>query len=224
MSLNAAAIAIMVSQGMNAAGILAVAEALEVKRDRTGAERQARYRERNKVTRDVTRDTVSLKEDQNPSGTSLPNEASASLPIRQPISEAVDCWKENAAAIGWPQIHSLSPNRQKLLASRLREHGIEGWRAAIAKARASDYLAGADPPSWFTFSWIIKAENFLKLTEGNYDRRHSDSADPTSVALARVQEHFRNRPPLGGAGEDAQAGGPGVHECRPTGTVVSLRC
>jgi hypothetical protein len=56
-SLNAAAIAIMVGQGMDAAGILAVAEALEIRKDRTGAERQARYRERNKVTRDVTRDS-----------------------------------------------------------------------------------------------------------------------------------------------------------------------
>lgn len=184
MSLNAAAIAIMVSQGMNAAGILGVAEALEVKKDRTGAERQARYRERHKVTRDVTRDQVSLKEDQNPSSTDLPNEAIASLPIRQPISEATEIWNENAAAAGWPQINSLSPSRQKLLAARLREHGIDGWRVAIARARASHYLAGADPPSWFTFSWIIKAENFLKLTEGNYDRNRS-SANIASLRGAR---------------------------------------
>lgn len=128
MSLNAAAIAIMVGQGMDAAGILAVAEALEIKRDRTGAERQARYRERNKVTRDVTRDDGSPMNDlSTPSGTIIPNEADASLPIRQPISESRDCWNENAAQAGWPTINSISPGRQRSLSSRLRQHGIAGW-------------------------------------------------------------------------------------------------
>lgn len=67
----------MVERGLSASDILAVAEALEIKKDRTGAERQARYRERkeadrNGVTRDVTRhdvtDRVSLdkKEPQTP--------------------------------------------------------------------------------------------------------------------------------------------------------------
>jgi hypothetical protein len=72
-SLNAAAIAVMVKQGMDAIGILAVAEALEVKKDRTGAERQARYRERNKVTRDVTRDIP-------PDGSPKENNQTPSLP------------------------------------------------------------------------------------------------------------------------------------------------
>jgi 5-methylcytosine-specific restriction endonuclease McrA len=49
-SLNAAAIAIMVERGLSAADILAVAEALEIKKDRTGAERQARYRDRKDVS------------------------------------------------------------------------------------------------------------------------------------------------------------------------------
>jgi hypothetical protein len=196
-SLNAAAIAIMVSQGMDAVGILAVAEALEVKRDRTGAERQARYRERNKVTRDVTRDPVSLKEDQNPSGTVLTDEASASSPSRQPLLEAVNCWNENAEAVGWPLIRSLSANRSKLLSARLRQHGLTGWQAAIVRARASPYLAGPDPPSWFTFPWLIKAENFLKLTEGNYDRHRS--SDQRTNTLGRHQ-------PADGLSSTARAG------------------
>lgn len=152
------------------------------------------------------------------------DEASASSPARQPISEAKDFWNEAASAVGWPTVQTLSPTRQRCLGARLRQHGIDGWRAAINRARLSPYLAGADPPSWFTFNWIIKAENFLKLTEGNYDRRNTDTADPTSVALARVQQHFRNRQPLGGIGEDAETGGAGIHECRPASAVVGLRC
>jgi hypothetical protein len=209
-SLNAAAIAIMVKRGLTAEDILDVAEALEVKRDRTGAERQARYRDRHKVTRDVTRDAVPPNEELlTPSGTELPNEASASLPIRQPITAALDFWNENAAQVGWSQVRSMSANRNKLLGARLREHGLEGWQAAIAKARASPYLSGSDPPSWFTFPWLIKAENFLKLSEGNYDRKHTDTSDPTTVALAKLHERFGSNGPFGRASQMLEAGSAG---------------
>jgi hypothetical protein len=62
MSLNADTIELLLSKGLTGDDILAVARSMEMKRDRTGAERQARYRankaERDDVTRDVTRDSV----------------------------------------------------------------------------------------------------------------------------------------------------------------------
>lgn len=61
MTLNATALRIMVEKGLTASDILEVVEAMEVRKDRTGAERQQRLRdrraaERDDVTRDVTRD------------------------------------------------------------------------------------------------------------------------------------------------------------------------
>lgn len=102
---------------------------------------------------------------------------------RAEVAEAVSFWNENAPPAGWPRINALSDKRRKHLLGRLREYGLDGWRAAITRARISPYL-GRDPPSWFTFNWIILPDNILKLTEGNYDRRNSDSPDPTLVALA----------------------------------------
>jgi hypothetical protein len=110
------------------------------------------------------------------------NSASQSV-ARQPVSEAVSVWNENAPHAGWPRINALSDKRRRHVASRLRDHGLDGWKAAITRARISPYL-GHDPPSWFTFNWIILPDNFLKLTEGNYDRRNSDCPDPTLVALS----------------------------------------
>jgi hypothetical protein len=178
----------MADKGLSASDIADIAEANEPERS-SAAIRQKRYRDNKRNERNVTRDVtpVSLKEDQNPSGTTLPDEAIASSPARQPLTEAVEAWNESAAACGWPTIRSLSANRAKLLSARLREHGISGWKDAILKARSSPYLAGRDPPSWFTFPWLIKAENFLKLTEGNYDRRHAANSDPTLAALAEYQ-------------------------------------
>lgn len=180
MSFNVAMLEAMQAEGLDLAACIRVLSAGEQKADPTAAERKRRQRakekaERDMSHRDVTRDTVSLKEDQNPSGTVLPDEADASSPVRQPLGEARDHWNEVAAATGWPQVRALSPNRQKLLSARLREHGLDGWKAAVARARASPYLAGPDPPSWFTFPWIIKSENFLKVTEGNYDRNRSSN-------------------------------------------------
>lgn len=166
------------------------AAALERRRESDRERQAARRHVMSRDTADVT-DTAELvspiENNLTPSGTSLPDEASASSPVRQQIGKAEAIWNKNATEAGWPMVRSLSPNRCKLLSARLREHGIDGWTAAIAKARASPYLAGADPPSWFSFPWLIKAENFLKLIEGNYDRNRSQpDHNPTRTAVERI--------------------------------------
>jgi len=87
----------------------------------------------------------------------------------QPVSDALAIWNENAAAVGWPTVAKFHPSRQAALRARLREDGIEGWKAAIGRARASPFLASGPPPAWFTFDFIVKAGNFAKVIEGNYD-------------------------------------------------------
>jgi len=149
-------------------------------------ERQRRHR----LSRDVTvtecdeRDGFPNESILTPPEDAQIDEASASSPVRQPITEAKHVWNEAARIAGWPLIQTMSPTRERSLSARLRQHGIDGWRAAITRARASPYLAGADPPSWFTFNWIIKAENFLKLAEGNYDRNRSSDPKPSAWQTA----------------------------------------
>lgn len=119
------------------------------------------------------------------------SQAIACVSLRQPLSEALSFWNANASAAGWPQAKGLTAERPKHLRSRLREHGIDGFRAAVTRARASPYLGGTDPPSWFTFDALLKAAIFQKLIEGNYDRRNTDSSDPTSDAVRRLLGHTR---------------------------------
>lgn len=114
---------------------------------------------------------------------------------REPVSEAVVVWNETAAIAGWPQVARLSASRRDATRNRLREHRIDGWRAAIERARASPYLGGSDPPSWFTFDWLAKAGNFLKVIEGNYDRRmerndwaRGGQREPDAVRMLREAE------------------------------------
>jgi hypothetical protein len=70
-SLNAAALRVLVEKGLSAGDIVELAEAMEVRKDATAAERQARHREKVKaecdsVTRDVTRDEVTATLPPNP--------------------------------------------------------------------------------------------------------------------------------------------------------------
>jgi hypothetical protein len=130
------------------------------------------------------RDTEQVKEEREEEE----SEAIASVSPRQPISEAVSFYNTNAVHAGWPTIAKLSDKRRRSLGARLREHGLDGWKAAITRARASPYL-GSDPPPWFNFDFLIHPTKFLKVIEGNYDKRHSaDSPDPTLLALASFRE------------------------------------
>lgn len=87
----------------------------------------------------------------------------------QPVSDAVGVWNEHAAKVGWPTVIKFSASRQAALRARLRDDGLEGWKAGIIRAHASPYLSAQPPPAWFTFDWIVKPGNFAKLIEGNYD-------------------------------------------------------
>jgi uncharacterized protein YdaU (DUF1376 family) len=97
---------------------------------------------------------------------------SASPPHANEVSEAVSLFNEAAGRVGWSQIQRMNPNRSKQLRARLKEcGGLEGWEAALAKAEASDFLCGRTERPWsgFGFDWFVKAANFTKLMEGNYD-------------------------------------------------------
>lgn len=191
MSLTSHMMKALKEEGLDLDAVIRVAEASEKRADTTGAERQARCRAKKKGAESngvTSRRDAGFNERDNltsPS-TELPDEAGASSPVRQPVTEALEIFNEVAAAVGWPTAKTLTPGRQKLLAARLRQHGLDGWRAGIARARASPYLAGADPPSWFTFDWFIKSANFQKVIEGNYDRqRASGQGQPSSWGQAR---------------------------------------
>lgn len=99
------------------------------------------------------------------------------------IDEAIECYRLGAEKAKWPIPIKIDPARRSKLSSRLKENGIEGWKDALRRAIRSEQL-GHDPPSWFTFDWLIKnSGNILKVLEGNYDKRFgSNSVAATPIA------------------------------------------
>lgn len=93
-------------------------------------------------------------------------------------AQAVQAYNDVAKDLDWPQAQVLTRARSVTLCKRLAGcGGIEGWRAAMAKARASPFLRGETGrdethASWTPdFDFFLQQSSFTKLMEGKYDQR-----------------------------------------------------
>lgn len=87
---------------------------------------------------------------------------------------AVDMWNESCASSGLPRVQMLNAKRRRGVMARLGEcGGLEGWRVALEKVAASDFLTGRTGKSdWrATFDFLCQPSSFAKLMEGAYDNR-----------------------------------------------------
>lgn len=125
---------------------------------------------------------------------------SLSISSTNDAADAVRFFNEIAGQLGWSQVQKMTPQRARSLKARLADcGGIEGWRGAVDRAAQSDFLSGRTSKPWtgFGFDWLVKAQNFTKLMEGNYDNRNrsgntglaqgrQDRPDPALEQIARL--------------------------------------
>lgn len=69
-----------------------------------------------------------------------------------------------------PLIKSMTNKRKGMVRARIKEHGKDTVVEVIRKAAASDFLSGGTGRFIANFDWIFKPNNFLKISEGNYDK------------------------------------------------------
>lgn len=149
MSLNAAALEILVSKGLTAEDIVAVARALETTQKRSGgAVRQARYRERKSVTSDVTGDVTC-------DVTAPPKEYISNPPVLFANANSDSEFWASAKSF----LSAKSKNPGALVNKWLRENGKELTVAAI---NAAQLERAVDPVAYV----------------GGYFRRHSQAQAP----------------------------------------------
>jgi hypothetical protein len=95
------------------------------------------------------------------------------------IMTAFNAWNEAASRHPrWPKAQSPL-SRRTALQARIRDaSGLPGFLAVLAKAEASRFICD-DMKGW-SLDWFLKAANFTKVSEGNYDNPIVGAPEPTA--------------------------------------------
>jgi hypothetical protein len=82
---------------------------------------------------------------------------------------AFNAWNEAAARHPrWPKAQDLTPVRHRTLKARIADTGdVDAFVAVLARAERSSFIRN-DMKGW-SLDWFLKASNFTKVSEGNYD-------------------------------------------------------
>lgn len=166
MSLTAEALRVMLAKGLTLEDAIDIAEAMEPARS-SGAERQARYRQRKKeegdVTRDVTDNTLDKK------GPQTPKKINPNPPPISPqfCDRMVESWNLAASRSDLPTARKLSSERCAKLRRRLKSFSEGEMLEAIAKLASSPFHCGENDRRWKAdIGWLLKNdENVTKALE-----------------------------------------------------------
>ncbi len=115
--------------------------------------------------------------------------------------QAMDAYNLIAERVGWEIAQRLPGVRRQKLRARLAEcGGIEGWKAAMARAGQSDFLTGKIPKNdehahWRpTLDFFLQPKSFTRLMEGSYDNRprtNGQHRTGLAAALDQAREYAR---------------------------------
>lgn len=89
--------------------------------------------------------------------------------------QAVKAWNDAAQSVGWSQVRTpIAPERRSRLQDLIDREGLDTWYQAISRAQSSGWLGDEEPPSWFTFDFLLRGDKFQAILEGSYDRPFDD--------------------------------------------------
>lgn len=143
-------------------------------------------------------------------------ENTSNSPIPKPkndeAAEAIHVYNETAKDVGWPLAQKLTKPREAGLKARLRDAGgLEGWRVAMDKAKASPFLRGetGSDRNWRPdLDFFLQAKSFTRLMEGGYDGRANTNGKSGRISqgeenLLRAFAGAANHASGGNAGDQA---------------------
>jgi hypothetical protein len=71
-------------------------------------------------------------------------------------------------------IKGINGTRRGMVLARLKEYGKDAVFDVIRKASQSRFLNGDNQRGWIAdFNWMMKPNNFIKVSEGNYDNKQA---------------------------------------------------
>jgi len=114
-------------------------------------------------------------------------EPKGSLSSGDDVTVAFDDYNSTARDAGFPVARALTKARRASLKARLSEAGgIDGWRDALSKARASPHCTGHNDRGWTAdLDFLLQQKSFTRLMEGSYDAK----PNRTTLGTTKRQEN-----------------------------------
>lgn len=113
------------------------------------------------------------EEEKKKEGSEIPSSPEAT--DRWTVGEIVALYNETCRSL--PKVTAISDARRKAVKARQNQYADEAIRQVFEKAEASSFLKGGNSRDWMaSFDWIMNANNFAKILDGNYDNRGGQQA------------------------------------------------
>jgi hypothetical protein len=93
--------------------------------------------------------------------------------LREELQSLGEQWNGLAAAFRLPTIEEIKPGskRERHALARLRDMPPNGVQALMGRIRSSPYLRGEINGFRCTFDFLVNADNYQKIMDGNYEDR-----------------------------------------------------
>lgn len=145
----------------------------------------------NQPNKPVTNDQQTLNKQPNKDRTNKPLNKDNTT-IKEVCEKVLDYWNcELRESLNLSKDLILIDNRIKQIRTRFKKDIFKNsYREVVEKIKGSSYLQGDNDTGWkCSFDWIFKNDsNWVKVVEGNYDRRLKPKAKPFKVQLG-VMKH-----------------------------------
>lgn len=94
--------------------------------------------------------------------------ASDDAPTLKP-EHVVETWNDRFGSMK-PKVRDLTGSRRQAIKARITQYSLDDFLLVFEKIERSQFLRDG---SFCTFDWVMKAANFQKIIEGNYDKSTS---------------------------------------------------
>lgn len=81
----------------------------------------------------------------------------------------------NRICVSLPKATALTDKRKKAINARLKQHSMVEIEEVFLLAESSDFLKGVNGGWKATFDWLMNENNFVKVLEGNYNNKITNS-------------------------------------------------
>jgi len=155
-------------------------------------------REEKRREEEIRREEIRGEVEENPKTEKIDNQLLQLLP-ECPHKEIIEIHNEEVTDL--PKV-TLTPGREDALNLIWRENPesrfLDWWRKFFRKVQASDFLCGRVPGkdgNFFTvdFDWILKLDNFVRISEDKYKNRNSKKKEVLTGAAGAAATGFKER-------------------------------